>query len=84
MLSPVSVLNFLVILGIVLCAILAAGFKKNLPSILALAGCGAFTSLEFILLHAPDVAIAEASVGVVITTIIFVVTLQKTGGENEK
>ena len=38
---------------------------------------------EFILLQAPDVAIAEAAVGVVLTTIIFVVALRKTGGKGE-
>ncbi|MEG1632605.1 MAG: hydrogenase subunit MbhD domain-containing protein [Oscillospiraceae bacterium] len=84
MISSVYILNTLVILGVVLCALLAATFKKTLSSVIAMAGCGAFMSLEFILLHAPDVAIAEAAVGVVITTIIFVVTLRKTGGEDEK
>ena len=34
-------------------------------------------------LQAPDVAIAEAAVGVVLTTIIFVVALRKTGGKGE-
>ena len=33
------------------------------------------------MLQAPDVAIAEAAVGVVLTTIIFVVALRKTGGK---
>lgn len=84
MLSPLFILNTLVIVGMVVCGALAAAFKKTLSSVIALAACGAFASLEFILLHAPDVAIAEASVGVVITTIIYVVTLKKTGGEDEK
>lgn len=84
MLNAVSVLNSVVILGIIVTVIMAAGFKKTLSSVIALAACGAFISLEFILLQAPDVAIAEAAVGVVITTIIFVVTLKRTGGENEK
>ena len=48
------------------------------------AACGAFVSLEFIVLQAPDVAIAEAAVGVVLTTIVFVVGLKKTGGGDEK
>ena len=51
---------------------------------LSLAACGAFVSLEFIVLQAPDVAIAEAAVGVVLTTIVFVVGLKKTGGGDEK
>lgn len=81
---PVYILNTLVVLGIVVCAILTVTFKKTLSSIIALAATGAFVALEFILLQAPDVAIAEAAVGVVLTTIIFVVALKKTGGEDEK
>jgi uncharacterized MnhB-related membrane protein len=84
MFNTLYILNALIILGIIVSAIMAAGFKKTLSSVIALAACGAFVTLEFIVLQAPDVAIAEAAVGVVITTIIYVVTLRKTGGEDEK
>ena len=33
--------------------------------------------MEFLLLQAPDVAIAEASVGVVLTTVLYIVALRK-------
>ena len=82
--SPVFILNTLVMIGVVLCAILASTLKKTLSSVLALGGCGAFVSLEFIMLQAPDVAIAEAAVGVALTTIVFIVALSKTGREDEK
>lgn len=84
MFNTLFILNAFIVLGIVVSAILAAGFKNTLSSVVALAACGAFVTLEFIVLQAPDVAIAEAAVGVVITTIIYVVTLRKTGGEDEK
>lgn len=84
MFNAVYILNTLIIVGMVSCALLAASFKKTLSSVIALAGVGSFASLEFIMLHAPDVAIAEVSVGVVLTTIIFIVGLRKTGGEDEK
>ena len=61
MITPVTVLNTLVILGAVVCAILTVTAKRTLSSIICLAGCGAFISLEFIMLQAPDVAIAEAA-----------------------
>ena len=83
MITPIYILNTLVILGIVVCAILTVSVKSTLSSIICLAGCGAFVSLEFILLQAPDVAIAEAAGGVVPPTIIFVVALRKTGGKGE-
>ncbi len=74
----IFVLNTLVIIGIVVSAVLAVQFEKSLSSIIALGTAGAFTALEFILLQAPDVAIAEAAVGAVLTTVIFVITLRKT------
>ena len=84
MITPMYILNMLIILGIVVCAILTVTLKKTLSSTIALAATGAFVSLEFIVLQAPDVAIAEAAVGVVLTTIVFVVGLKKTGGGDEK
>lgn len=82
--SSVTILNTLIVIGIVVCALLAATAKKTMSSIISLAACGAFVALEFIMLQAPDVAIAEVAVGVAITTIVFVVALNKTGGEQEK
>ena len=84
MITPMYILNMLIILGIVVCAILTVTLKKTLSCIIALAATGAFVSLEFIVLQATDVAIAEAAVGVVLTTIVFVVGLKKTGGGDEK
>lgn len=72
------ILNTLVMLGIVASAILAVASKGVLSSVLALGATGAFVTLEFILLHAPDVAIAEAAVGVVLSTAIFIVAIKKT------
>lgn len=80
----VAVLNTIIVIGIVVCALLAAVSKKTMSAVISLMACGAFVSLEFIMLQAPDVAIAEVAVGVTITTIIFVVALAKTGGEQEK
>ena len=74
----IFILNTLVIIGIVVAAILAVRFQKTLSSIIALGMTGAFMALEFILLQAPDVAIAEAAVGAVLTTVLFVITLRKT------
>lgn len=71
-------LNTLVILGIVVSAVLAVVFDKLLSSIIALGVTGAFMALEFILLHAPDVAISEAAVGAVLGTVLFIIALKKT------
>ncbi len=74
----VSVLNTLVLIGILVTALCAVVFEKPLSAVIALGVTGALVSLEFILLQAPDVAIAEAAVGAVLTTIMFVVTIRYT------
>ena len=73
-----TILNTLVIIGIVVSAMCAVCFEKILSSVLALGATGAFMSLEFLLLQAPDVAIAEASVGAVLSTIIFLIAIRMT------
>ena len=75
--NSIFILNTLVVIGIIVAAVLTVVFDKLLSSIIALGVVGSFMALEFILLHAPDVAIAEASVGAVLSPIIFVIALKK-------
>lgn len=86
MITAVFSLNTLVIVGIVVSAVLAVVFDKVLSSVIALGVTGAFVSLEFIILQAPDVAIAEAAVGAVLGTAIFIIAIRKTTkkGDEEK
>ncbi|MBQ6698468.1 MAG: DUF4040 domain-containing protein [Oscillospiraceae bacterium] len=82
----VFILNALVMVGVLVSAAYAVFSKKVLSSVIALGVTGAFMALEFILLHAPDVAIAEAAVGAVLATTIFVIAVKKTisKGDEEK
>lgn len=73
-----TILNSMCLLGIVISAILAVTLEKPLSSSIALGTTGAFVALEFLLLQAPDVAIAEAAVGAVLSTVLFVVAVRKT------
>jgi uncharacterized MnhB-related membrane protein len=59
-------------------AALAVSFKDLLASILALTGASLLVSLEFYILQAPDVAIAEAAIGAALTTAIYVIALRRT------
>lgn len=79
----IVVLNTLVLVGALASAIVAVQAKKLLDSVIALAATGSFISLEFLLLQAPDVAIAEASVGVVLSTVLFVIALRKVHNRKE-
>ena len=55
-----------------------------MSSVIALGVTGAFMALEFVILQAPDVAIAEASVGAVLSTVIFVIAVKKTTSKEEE
>jgi uncharacterized MnhB-related membrane protein len=52
--------------------------------VIALAGSSLLLALQFYLLQAPDVAIAEAGVGAALTTAIFVLAIRKTQRKEEE
>ena len=76
----IVVLNILVLAGALASGFVAVQAKKLLDSVIALAATGSFVALEFLLLQAPDVAIAEASVGAVLSTILYLIALRKVHG----
>ena len=80
----ITILNVLVILGLVVSAILAVHLENLLSAVIALSVTGIFAAAEFLILHAPDVAISEAAVGAALVPLIFIVTLRKIKGGNEK
>ena len=80
----VFVMNTLAIVGAVAAAVVAVQAKKLIDSVIALAATGSFIALEFILLQAPDVAIAEASVGAVLSTVLYIIALRKVKAEEDE
>ncbi|MBQ3210274.1 MAG: DUF4040 domain-containing protein [Oscillospiraceae bacterium] len=80
----VTILNILIVLGMVVTAILAVHFDNLLSSVIALGATGLFAAAAFLVLHAPDVAISEAAVGAALTPLIFIVTLRKVKGGDDK
>ena len=79
----IVILNTLIMIGIVIAAIVAIQAKKVITSVIALDVTDSLAALEFLLLQAPDVAIAEASVGVVLTTVLYIVALRKVKEEDD-
>jgi len=63
---------------IIIAAIISVLLKDLLASVIALAAMSLLLSLEFYVLQAPDVAIAEAGVGAALTTAIFVLAIKAT------
>ena len=80
----IVVLNVIVVLGLVTSAILACTMEKMLSSVIALGTTGIFAAAEFLILQAPDVAISEAAVGAALVPIVFIVTLKKVHGREDK
>ncbi len=79
----VFVLNTLAVVGAVAAAFVAVRARRLIDSVIALAATGSFVALEFLLLQAPDVAIAEASVGAVLSTILYIIALRKVKADEE-
>ena len=77
-------LNVIVILGMLVSAVMAVHFEKLLSAVIALGVTGIFAAAEFLLLHAPDVAISEAAVGAALSPLILIVTLKKIRGGDDK
>jgi len=59
-------------------AVCACVFKDLLNAVIAAAFVSLIAAILFYLLHAPDVAMAEASIGAALTTAIFVIAIRKT------
>jgi energy-converting hydrogenase B subunit D len=74
----VEIIHISTLLMMIIASFLAVVFKKLLPSIIALSVASLLLSLEFYLLHAPDVAIAEAAIGAGLTMAIFIFAIRGT------
>jgi multicomponent Na+:H+ antiporter subunit A len=59
-------------------AVYACIFKDLLNAIIATAFVSLIAAILFYFLQAPDVAMAEASIGAALTTAIFVIAIRKT------
>lgn len=78
-----NAVHFMVLLGIVVSALMVVKFKDLISAVIALAACSLLVSLEFFILQAPDVAIAEAAVGAGLTTAIIVFAIKGTRRREE-
>ncbi len=70
------ILQLLVLFGLVITAAAVIWFKDLISAAIALGASSLILSLQFYLLRAPDVAIAEAAVGAALTTAIFIFAIR--------
>jgi len=79
-----SVLHVIVLVLIAVGGALTVWFKDLISSVLALAAASLLVALEFYMLQAPDVAIAEAGIGAALTTAIYVIAVRRTRRKEEE
>lgn len=75
----VAILHVVVLLIVLVAAYFAIRLKNLLSAVVALAVMSLLLSLEFYLLHAPDVAIAQAGIGAGLTTAIYILAIRAAG-----
>jgi energy-converting hydrogenase B subunit D len=72
------IVNILLVILIVIASLVAVLLRDLLAAAIALAAMSLLLSLEFFLLQAPDVAIAQAGVGACLTTAIVIIAIKGT------
>ncbi len=77
-LSVDMAIQFGILLGVLIAAYITITMRDLLSAAIASAAMSLLLSLEFYMLHAPDVAIAEAAVGAGVVTAIVVYGIAKT------
>ena len=82
--SVVTILDVVIVLGLVISAILACHFENLLSAVIALGVTGVFCAAAFLVMHAPDVAISEAAVGAALSPLVFIVALKRMRGGDDK
>lgn len=75
-----TLLILLVCIGILVSGLLAVGLKDTMPAMVSSSLASLFAAVSFLLLAAPDVAMAEAAIGSGLGTFIFLYALRRTDG----
>lgn len=73
-----EIVNILILILTISSCIIAVILKDLIAAAIALAAMSLLLSLEFFVLQAPDVAIAQAGVGACLSTAILIVSIKGT------
>lgn len=84
MLEAVEIAHIVLLTMIVFAALYAVMAKDLVVAVISMSVMSLLVALEFFLLHAPDVAIAEASIGAGLTAAIFMIAIKATGRMEEE
>ena len=78
MIDLLMIIQVVILAGLLISAVLIFYFKDLVSAAIAFGIFSFLLSLEFYILQAPDVAIAEAAIGAGLTTAIFIVAIKGT------
>lgn len=73
-----ELIHIIIPILIIAASLVAVLLKDLLAAVIAVAAMSLLLSLEFYILQAPDVAIAQAGVGACLTTAIFIIAIRAT------
>lgn len=76
--SFIEIIHISILIMMIVAGFLAVVLEKLLPSVIALSVASLLLSLEFYILQAPDVAMAEAAIGAGLTMAIFIFAIRGT------
>ena len=74
----IDIIHILVLIGILITTALIVWQKNLIAAAVTFAAFSFLLSIEFYILQAPDVAIAEAAVGAGVSTAIFLIAIRAT------
>ena len=74
----IHILNVLLLVFLVVCAIAVEKTKDLLSAVIIFGAYSLVMAITWEQLQAPDVAVTEAAIGAGVTTLLFVVTISKT------
>jgi len=74
----IDIVHIIIPILIVVASIFAVLFRDLIAAAIAVAAMSLLLSLEFYILQAPDVAIAEAGIGACLTTAILIIAIRAT------
>jgi energy-converting hydrogenase B subunit D len=72
------ILEIILVFAMLVGAVAAGIFKDLLNAVIAAGFVSFIAAILFYFLHAPDVAMAEASIGAALTVAIFIIAIKKT------
>jgi len=74
------IVDAVLLVGLLICAVLVVAVRRVVDAIIAFSAMGAFLTLLFFHLQAPDVALSEGAVGAVATPLVLLIALAKLRG----